>query len=65
LPIVDFQLPIGLFRNWPIGNRHLAMGNLETHPLPQTVLTSLPVLMRIGLVRANNDNEFLNRQKAT
>jgi hypothetical protein len=33
LPIVDSRMPIGLLPKRPIGNRHLAIGNLETHPL--------------------------------
>jgi hypothetical protein len=57
LSIADFRLVTGDKANW-----QSEIGNPTAHPLPQTVLTSLPVLTRIGLV--NNDNEFLNRQKA-
>lgn len=37
MPIVDFRLPIDLFRHWLVGNRHLEIGNLESYPLPAAV----------------------------
>jgi hypothetical protein len=38
LPISDWCLAIG-----PIGKRQSKIGNVGTHPLPRTVLTSLPL----------------------
>jgi hypothetical protein len=45
--IADWQLPISnlwlAIGQWAIGNRQSKIGNVGTHPLPRTVLTSLPL----------------------